>query len=292
MHLELGVRVERAEGLVHQQNLGFHDQRAHRAPRAAACRPRASAETCSSKPARPGDLDRRAGPSPGARRGARRRSRARSRYSPRRCAMETRCRAGRRSRRAGSRAPSTTRSPSMAISPPERGMRPATMLRMVLLPQPGRSEQGDELALPHVERDVLDRDDAAPARRRRLSRPRTRNPHGPAIWAPGGPPGGFDARPRRHPKLRLRRVEEAHVDDVLESRLRNVRPVPGTRPCRRARTTPCRSARYTPRSPCRNRSPPSAPSGSTGRGSTSPRRGRGPRRPGSPSPTAWPGRGR
>src|SRR5215204_2975407 len=29
MHLELGVRIERAEGLIHQQNLRFHDQRTH-----------------------------------------------------------------------------------------------------------------------------------------------------------------------------------------------------------------------------------------------------------------------
>ena len=135
VQVELGVGVERAEGLVHQEDLGVHDQRAHQGhPLAHAARERGREGVLEALRARPA-------------RSPRARARARSAgghaavlEAERDVALhgaprERRCPSGRRSRPAAA-ARRPTRSPSTTISPPDGATRPPIMLRMVDLPQP------------------------------------------------------------------------------------------------------------------------------------------------------------
>ena len=63
VHLELGVGVERAERLVHQEDLGLHDERAHQR-HALAHAARQRAREAPAEAGEAGHLDRRARPSP------------------------------------------------------------------------------------------------------------------------------------------------------------------------------------------------------------------------------------
>ena len=191
VHLELGVGIERPEGLVHQQDLGLHDQRAHQRhalPHAAREHPR---ETLPSKPARPATSIARRDLRPAlvARHAGDLEPVADIRLdgAPRKhgVALEdvADC--------AGSRRLPSPALPSMAISPPERGMRPATMLRMVLLPQPDGPRRATNSPCRMSNEMFSTAIDAALAAVD-LVEVTDRNPHGSAIWAPGGTPGGFD----------------------------------------------------------------------------------------------------
>ena len=135
VHVELGVGVERAERLVHQEDFGSGNQRAHqRHALAHAARQRGGIEAAEAVEA--GLVDRLVDARACAPRPARRQARARSRCCPRRCARETACPSGRRSRRCGSAGRARPAESSTRMSPPLGVIRVATMLRMVLLPQP------------------------------------------------------------------------------------------------------------------------------------------------------------
>ena len=135
MHVELGVGIERAERLVHQQDFRLRDQGAHqRHALAHAARQRRRIEAAEAVEA--GLVDRLVDPGAAFAASARPQAPARSRYCLRPCATETACPSGTRSRHGGSAGRESPASPSTRISPPLGAIRVATMLRMVLLPQP------------------------------------------------------------------------------------------------------------------------------------------------------------
>ena len=145
--------VERAERLVHQQHGRIVDQGADDARPAAACRPRAPADSgarsrrarrASAGPARPSAcIARGRGP-------ARRRAAARCRA---RCARETARATGTRRRYRGA-APSMG-VPRSSASPGRGGRMPARILSSVDLPQPEGPDHRDELAFRHGEGDAV-----------------------------------------------------------------------------------------------------------------------------------------